>query len=200
MLDLPDYGYVSRRIVPIDPGGVADGSLGGPSDYIDRPGYRYSVQFELPQLPMREARQFETLLEQASRDDASYPWPLDFKPAVTGSSTISGSPWPAVNGANPVGATLAIKNLLPGYPFRQGQPISLVQGAFGYVHRVVDAVVADGTGHATVSLFPLTRVGFVDNDRVEVENPRIRGILSWEGSSQGAYGRRGFTFTITERR
>jgi hypothetical protein len=35
---------------------------------------------------------------------------------------------------------------------------------------------------------------------VEIEHPRIRGTLSWDGSTQPAYGRRGFSFTITERK
>lgn len=192
MIDLPDHGYVNHRIVPLDPGGIVEGSLGGPSEIIDRPGYRYGVQFELPALNSDEARIFQALLEQASRDDVSYPWPLDFNPLPAGT--------PLVNGSTPPGSTIAIDGLVPNYQFKAGQPIAVVLASgIGYIHRITTAVVANTSGQATVSVFPLTRATFADNSVVEVEHPRIRGILSWEGSSQSAVGVRPFTFSISER-
>jgi hypothetical protein len=68
------------------------------------------------------------------------------------------------------------------------------------VHRVSAATVANSSGVVTLPLFPWTRTTFLNNDKIEIERPRIRGTLQWDGSGQGAYGRRGFNFTITERR
>lgn len=194
MIDLPDYGYVSRIITPLDPGGTADGALGGPSDYIDRPGYRYSVQYELPPIPSaKEARQLETLLEQASRDDVSYPWPLDQKSLAAGS--------PVVNGSTSPGAVIPMRGLQPGFAFRIGQPFAVVLAdGTGFVHKATAQVLVGDTGLASVPVFPLTRTTFADGSTVEIELPRIRGILSWQGSTQGASGTRSFTITITERR
>jgi hypothetical protein len=194
MIDLPDYGYVNRTITPIDAGGAVAGSLGGASDYIDRPGYRYAVQFELPAIPSgKEARIFETLLEQGARQDVSYPWPLDQKPIVAGT--------PLINGSTPPGASLPLKGLLPSAIIRVGQPLAVILAdGTGFIHKSTTEVIADSLGHATLTVNPLTRTTFADGLTVEIEHPRIRGILSWQGSSQGGFGRRGFTFTITERR
>lgn len=191
MIDLPDHGYTSVNVQLLDPGGTVAGSLGGPSQTVDRPGVRYSVRFSLPMLNMYDARIFQSLLEQGSRDDVSYPWPLDFAVPAVGA--------PLVNGASATGSVIPVKGLLPGFQFKQGQPLAVISGGYGFIHKAVTPVAADAGGLATVSVFPLTRKAFVDGDVIEVQRPRIRGVLSWDGAAQGAYGRRGFTFGIQER-
>lgn len=192
MIDLPDYGYTSYQMTPIDPAGVIEGSLGGPASIIDRPGYRYAIQFVLPAiLASKDARIFQSLLERGSREDVSYPWPLDIRSPPAGT--------PLVNGASPAGSVIPIKGLASNYQIRQGQPIAVISGGIGFVHKATAAVRADSGGLATLPVFPLTRKGFLDNDVVEVERPRIRGLLSWSGASQEAFGARPFAFTITER-
>lgn len=194
MIDLPDHGYVSRTITPIDPGGAADGTLGGPSDFIDRPGYRYAVRYELPPIRSKdEARIFETLLEQGSREDVSYPWPLDIKSLPMGA--------PLINGSSPPGSVIPLKGLAPGTAIRQGQPMAVILAdGTGFVHKATAQALVGDTGIVTVSVFPWTRTTFADGLTVEIERPRIRGILQWDGSTQGAEGSRPFSFTITERR
>lgn len=194
MIDLPDYGYVSRTITAVQAGGVADGSLGGPSDFIERPGYRYSVQFTLPEIPSaKEARIFESLLEQGSREDVSYPWPLDERSLAAGT--------PLINGSSAPGAVVPVRGLTPGFQFRQGQPFAVVLAdGSGSIHKATAATSEDGFGQATVPVFPWTRTTFADGLTVEIERPRIRGILSWDSSTQGANGTRPFAFTITERK
>lgn len=200
MIDLTDYGYVERRVSIVDAGGAATGSLGGPSDYINRPGTRYAVSYTLPMIPSgKEARLFESLLEQGSRDDVSYPFPLDFSPGAE-VYPAWGAAGPLISGSVAVGAVVNLKALVPGYVIRAGQPLAVIHLGIGYVHKATAQVIADSSGMATVSVNPLTRVAFTDSDTVEIERPRIRGLLSWDGSTQGAYGRRGFSFTITERR
>lgn len=193
MIDLPDYGYVSCQVSPIDPAGVIDGSLGGPSSIIDRPGYRYAVQFTLPSLSTtKDARIFQALLEQGARDDVSYPWPLDSRASPAGT--------PLIDGASPAGSVIPIKGLLPNYQFKHGQPIAVISEGIGFIHKASAATTANGSGAVSLPVFPLTRKGFLNNDVVEVERPRIRGLLSWSGAAQEAFGARPFTFTITERR
>jgi hypothetical protein len=194
MLDLPDHGYIERRIFAVDAGGTADGSLGGASDYINRPGTRYGIQFTLPQIPSaKEARIFEALLEQGSREDVSYPWPLDMRSLAAGA--------PLINGSTPPGASVPLKGLVPGFAMRVGQPFAVVLAdSSGSIHKARSEVIADNAGHATIPIFPWTRTTFADALVVEIEHPRIRGILSWDGSTQPANGRRGFSFTITERK
>jgi hypothetical protein len=194
MLDLPDHGYIECRVFAVDAGGPADGSLGGASDYINRPGTRYGVQFTLPQIASaKDARIFQSLLEQGSREDVSYPWPLDMRSLAAGV--------PLINGSTPPGASVPLKGLVPGFVMRVGQPFAVVLAdGSGSIHKARSEAIADNAGHATVPIFPWTRTTFADALVVEIEHPRIRGILSWDGSTQPAYGRRGFSFTITERK
>lgn len=194
MIDLTDFGYTDYRMNLLDPGGAAEGSLGGPSDIIQRPGIRYAVQYTLPALRSADdARQLQMQLEQGARDDVSYPWPLDIAPGVAGT--------PVVNGSTAPGNSIPIRGLLPNFQFRIGQPIAVVLAdGSGFVHRATAATIANSSGQATVPVFPLTRTTFADASTVEIERPRIRGILSWEGAAQGSFGARPFSFSIAERR
>lgn len=191
MIDLPDFGYTDYQIQPIDPAGVVDGALGGPSDIIDRPGYRYAIQFTLPALSPKDARIFQALLEQGARADVSYPWPLDQKatPAKV----------PLVNGASAAGSVIPIKGLPANYQFRQGQALAVISEGIRFIHKASAATIADSSGNVTLPVFPHTRKSFLNGDVIEVERPRIGGVLSWQGAQQGSFGRRPFTFTITER-
>lgn len=192
MLDLPDHGYLDYQLTKIDPGGTVDGIMGGTSTTIDRPGFRYAITYMLPALGVtKDARIFQMMLEQGSREDVSYPWPLDFRPPPAGT--------PLVNGASPAGAVIPVNGLRANFQFLQGQPIAVISGDFGSVHKVTEATSADGSGAVTLPVFPHTRWAFADNDVVEVEHPRIRGVLTWDGAQQPAYGKRPFSFTITER-
>jgi hypothetical protein len=191
MLDLPDHGYVDYQLTAIDPGGTTEPIFAGEATTIDRPGYRYAITYLLPALPMTEARIFQSLLERGAREDVSYPWPLDFRPPIAGA--------PLVSAASPAGATIPVKGLTANYQFRQGQPFAVVSEGRGFIHKVTAVTSANASGNATLSVFPVTRKAFLLNDVIEVEKPRIRGVLTWQGAQQPAHGARPFTFTITER-
>jgi hypothetical protein len=191
MIDLTDFGYAAYQISAVDPAGVVEGALGGPSDIIDRPGYRYSIQYTLPALSMKDARLFQSLLEQGARDDVSYPWPLDEKALPAGA--------PLVNGASPAGSVVPIKGLPANYQIKQGQPLAVISAGIGFIHKATAPTIANGSGQLTLPVFPFTRKSFANGDTIEIEQPRIRGVLSWNGAQQGANGSRPFTFTITER-
>lgn len=192
MLELPDHGYVGYQLSPIDPGGHANGILGGPTTTIDRPGYRYAVTFTLPSLgTTKDARIFQSLLERGAREDVSYPWPLDVRAAPAGV--------PVVDGASPAGAVIPIRGLVPNYQFKQGQPLAVISGGVRSIHKATTAQAADASGDLTLEVFPLTRRAFADGDTIEVERPRIGGTLAWDGAAQPVYGSRPFSFTITER-
>ncbi|MGJ0508936.1 MAG: hypothetical protein ACR652_17770 [Methylocystis sp.] len=198
MLDLPDHGYVDLSISGIDPGGNTEGILGGTTNTLDRPGYRYSIQFTLPELATeKDARIFQAMLEQGSREDVSYPWPLDVKAVPAGT--------PVVDGASPAGAVIPIRGLVADYQFKLGQPLAVITvdpvtgETMRFIHKAKAAQAADATGAIVLEVFPITRKAFLDGDTIEVEKPRIGGALTWDGGRQGAYGARPFTFSITER-
>lgn len=195
IIDLPDYGYVWRSIQPVNAGGAVPGSLGGPSDYMDRPGYRFSVTYQTRELRSSdEARRFEALLEQGSGNDVSYPWPLDYAPMGVSPTGV-----PLINGASPAGDNIPLKGLVAGFQFRLGQPLAVISGGVGFIHKVRTTTIVPNGGTVVLPVFPDTRVAFINGDLVEVQKPRLRGILTYDGSEQPAYGRRAFRFTITER-
>jgi hypothetical protein len=131
------------------------------------------------------------MLEQGAREDVSYPFPLDFKPAPAGT--------PVVDGASPAGAVIPIRGLVPNYQFKAGQPVAVVSGGGRSIHKATTAQSADATGSIVLDVFPYTRKAFLDGDTIEVERPRIGGPLTWPGVAQSSYGSRPFSFTITER-
>lgn len=194
MIDLPAHGYASYQLFKVDPGGSVEGALGGPSEFVERPGLRYGITFTLPMLTSDAARIFQSMLEQGARDDVSYPWPLDFKvkPGAVGV--------PLIDGASGTGAVIPVRGLTPNYQFKQGQPVAVISAGVGFIHKVTEPTAADAAGDVVLPVFPLTRKAFLDGDEVEVGEPRIRGRLSWDGAEQPAFGRRGFQFSITEKR
>lgn len=192
MLDLPDHGYTDYQLGKIDPGGNVDPILGGEATTIDRPGYRYVLQIAIPAIPSAsDARIFQSLLERGSREDVSYPLPLDFRPGPAGT--------PVVDGSSPAGAVIPIRGLTANYQFKAGQPVAVVSGGVRGVYKATSAQSASAGGNIVLEVFPITRRSFSDGDTVEVEKPRIGGILTWDGASQPSFGSRPFTITIAER-
>jgi hypothetical protein len=192
MIDLPDVGYNQKSSRLIDAGGVVQGSLGGPDDILDRLGVRYALTITTALLSGDTMWEFQALLEQGSRDFVSYPFPLDFRPLSVGTTAQA-------DGSVPPGAALAMAGLPVGYVIHLGQIVSINDG-FGSVHRVTGPVTADATGHAVLPVFPWIRRTIPNATPIEIEKPRIRGTLQWQGPQQGAFAAQSFTFTIQEAR
>jgi hypothetical protein len=112
MIDLTDFGYVSAigcscstRAAPLQ------GTLGGPSDYINRPGARFAVTYQLPESEQQRTMRgsFRRCSSKAGQDDVSYPWPLDYRPPT---ASLAGTfPHMNVSSAAP-GSTVPIGGLI----------------------------------------------------------------------------------------
>lgn len=83
---------------------------------------------------------------------------------------------PVVNGSGQIGAALRIRALRPGYWFRKGQFLSVVNGGVQrFLYRVFQAtqVLPDGT--ITLPLYTLLRRPHPDGSVVEIKEPKIEG-------------------------
>jgi hypothetical protein len=163
----------ARTIVPrlVDFGIVQRPATGGALTYIDRPGMRMAVQFEYPPMRTETARPFISRLLRAKSEGLRIPLPL--------AGVLQGSPGtPLVNGGTSAGTSLLVKGLTPGYQFLEGYWLNVVDaGGIYYLHNVAADVAANGSGLATVSVWPPLRADLVDGNTVVIGAPSIEGLV-----------------------
>lgn len=176
---LPD-GVTTAHAKPMlkDPGFVQRSAGGGASTFIDRPGARFAAEISFPPLRPEKARALVTRLQQARGDGLSLRWPL-----LGAGQGIPGTP--TVDGALAAGTSLPVKGLNPGYAAKEGYWLSIRDAdGVSYLHQVTALVVADGTGDATMAVWPPLRGVFVDGDDIELRAPVIEGLVTsdieWE--------------------
>jgi len=89
-----------------------------------------------------------------------------------------GSPGSSVVVASGSGQTLAVTGLTASYAVQAGQFITLVKSGKRYLHQVVNAVTANGSGAASLTVIPTLRIPLSGGESVEVANPSIEGFLT----------------------
>lgn len=159
----------------LDWGGRLVPPLGGAVQTLNRLGTRWAIDITIPMMRSEpDGRAFAAKLVQAKvngvlmwfRQDG-----LDIGlPALTGT--------PLVNGAAQTGSTLAVKGFRPGYVVREGQFFSILTGGRHYLHMATAITVANGSGLASVPVFPMLRVSPADNAPCHFAKPMIQGSLS----------------------
>lgn len=155
----------------LDPGTNQRGAIGGPTIRLDRAGARYGVSISYAPMRSQTARVFVSRLVRAKSEGVRIPFPLLHQ--------VQGSPGAAlVNGADQAGRTLALKNLTPGYLFKEGSWLS-IEDANGqhYLHNVATATRAAADGTASLPLCELLRRPFDDECSVHVAKPMIEGFV-----------------------
>lgn len=85
---------------------------------------------------------------------------------------------PQVNGGGQTGKTLAIKNLAAGSTIRRGDWFQLGSGATARLHRVVQDATANGSGQATLDIWPRLREAPANNAPITLASPRGRWMLA----------------------
>lgn len=159
----------------IDFGANLRGALGARTVRVDRPGNRFRAAISYPLMKPAEARVFVSRLLRAKSTFVRMPWPL-----LGISQGAPGSP--VVNGAGQAGTAIALRGLAPGFQFQEGFWISILGGGQHYLHNVTNAVAANGSGLATVSIVPALRFPFPDGAVAHVAQPMIDGFVSGEST------------------
>ena len=183
------------RPVLLDFGSVLTPFSGGPSQRVNRLGMRMGAQVSMP--PLRSDAEGMTLVSRLMRartDELLLDCPL-----VDGSWPASGTP--LVRVAVTGGTTLQVKGLPAAYALAEGRFFSVVAtSGRRYCHAVATASTADGSGNATVSVWPPMRASFAVNNVIELDAPKMQGHvvddqLGWDMSLAR---RTSLSFTVHE--
>lgn len=180
MIDLPDYPAPNGATpVYLDKGGITRGGLGAPDQRVNRLGGRFGLAVTMPVLPSAKlGRKWVARLIRAQEEGARMEWPqLDFDVGEPGTVRI--------NGAGQAGSTLAVDGASPGYAFREGQFFSIITGGAHHIYMVTTETLANGSGQASLPIWPPLRVQHADNDLCEFRKPLIEGfvqgdVAQWE--------------------
>jgi len=110
---------------------------------------------------------------------------------------------PLINGADQVGATLAIDGATPSQTgwLKAGDHLQLGSGSTSRLHMVLQDVATDAGGNATIDIWPSLRSSPADNDAVTLISPMTKwrlmsGQIGWEWLP--AHIESGMTFSAIE--
>ena len=177
----------------VDFGGVLTPFLGGPVTSIGRLGTRLALRVLYPPIRGTIARQFQARLLRGLQERVLLPWPLlDLDP---------GSPPNPQIEALSSGTAISLKGLGAGYIYLEGQPISIVHAGRRYMHIITGNGSADGSGEAAIGIYPPSRVTYSVNDTVEIEAPKIEGLVNPGEEHSWGYALEHtmeFAFTVVE--
>lgn len=167
---LIDYGFVQRP------------ALGARATRIDRPGSRFRAEIGFPPMKPDVARVFLERLLAAKREGLRIEYPL-----LGVNQGIPGAP--TVGAAEPTGTELPISGLTPGYAFKKGYWLTLVDdvtagNAAGLGARMLHVcrsnAVADEAGEATITIEPPIRAPLAEGATILLAQPTIEGFLLGE--------------------
>lgn len=173
ILELPTSpGIATAQPRLIEFGMTMQPSTGAPAQFFDRPGTRFALDVTMPPMRAATALPFVSRLLRAKKEGLRLPWPL--------MGAGQGNPGsPQVDGTGATGTTLPLKGLTAGYPFLEGYWLTVIDAAgVRYMHNVAAAAVADGTGKATLTIYPPLRASLANNDTVLVQRPTIEGLVT----------------------
>ena len=132
----------------------------------------------MPPMRMDDVRVFLSRLQQGRTQVLRMAYPL--LGVVQGPALGA----PLVNGGSASGLTLPLRGLRVGAIIREGWWITVMDAAGNrYLHSTTGIVIADGSGHASVPIYPMLRAPLADGATVLLENPTVEGLvtsaLSW---------------------
>lgn len=169
MIELPSKPKPNQ----MTPGMIDRGYIlrGASSLRVDRAGNRWAFNFTYPPMQQDEADTFTAPLARAKRQGVRIYLPVRVPQGIPGAPLVDG----AVTAA---ASSLDVKGLNVGYVARVGFWLTIVDAdGVGYLHRVVETVVADGSGNATLQIEPPLRAPFADGDTVHLGKPFIEGFI-----------------------
>lgn len=145
--------------------------LGGAITYQGRLGDRWSFTFRTPLMPIEpDWRRWSALFDDAERLGGVFDIPQpEFSVGAPGTVLVDAD--------TASGRTVPLKGLTPSYAIKAGQWISFVSDGYRYADRVVEQVIADSTGDATVRIRNLLRAPLSEDDVVELGSPKIEGAV-----------------------
>lgn len=176
-IDLAELKINGDEIAPLEFGGLMPSALGGATERIERMGDRYSWAGSTP--PMRiepDGRRWSARAFRARKVGAIIEiHQPDFNVGAPGT--------PVVGTTTLSGKAIPISGLTPHYAIREGQWLNYYdEDGQRYLDQVVDQVIADADGDATVTIQNLLRVPITVGDPIELARPCIEGWIDGDFS------------------
>lgn len=176
MITLPPQ-FVPSEVVPqlMDFGMLLRPASGAPALRVNRAGSRFAIQVAFPPMLPEKARTLLALMLKAKREGIRIEFPLN--------GLAQGGGAAKVDGGSAAGTWLPLKNMTPGFMFRQGVWLT-AEAADGTrcLHCVAEPVRVSSDGKATLTIEPPLRVALLDDDDVLLAAPTIEGWITSEVS------------------
>jgi hypothetical protein len=191
-IDLTTLEIADCDPMPMNHGGVVRSPLGGGQN-IDRMGSHWAFRFQSIVMDMEpDGRQWSALFDRAERSGGLF--------RIRQPNLDVGSPGsPIIAADTPIGRFLPLAGLTPRYEIRGGQWLSVIVDGQRYLDRVMERVVAEADGTATVEIKYLIRAPMSAGDVVELAVPKIEGsIIGGYGGGWAATRTTSFSFTVEE--
>lgn len=168
---------------------------GGPQTRVLRMGDRFAAEFvTYPALYDGEGRVFLSRLLRGMTDTVLVGVP---EPGMRAQDYGT----PQISTAGAFGQSIQVKGLGAGRVVPEGKFLSIVTGGQRFLYQVTGQVTADGSGNATLPIYPMLRRQPQVNDLVELSAPKMQGYVQgneyqWEVAKSK---RIGFVFSVQER-
>jgi len=194
-LSLPTVtGVAQVRLVARSQVGVATSPFSYKQQVFRNPGQRFEADISLPPMPREIAEQWISFLLRLRGQFGTFL--LGDPVAATPRGSAAATPGtPSVNGASQTGDELIIDGIpASGDDYlKAGDYIQLGTGNQSRLHKVLEDVPLDGSGEATLNLFPALRSSPADDQSVVVSN--AKGVFrlatnetNWDIGEASIYG------------
>lgn len=159
--------YALRRVTGSEPQRSA---VGGVLTPLNRAGDHWAVEVDPGVLCTAAGRELLADIVRGGGERLRAPIP---EPGVA-----KGTPGaPKVKGAGQAGSLLVCDGFTPQYAIAKGWFFTLVTAAGSSAHLVTAQAVADGSGEATLSFWPMLWRAPADNDVLVFVDPYIEGLI-----------------------
>ena len=138
-------------------------------------GESWEADVDMPLMTRAQAAAFRGFLLSLNGREGTFLMgdPVETSPLGTWSS---GSP--QVNGASQTGRSLAIKNLTAGMTIKAGDWLQLGSGSTTELHQVAVDATADGSGLATLDIWPRIRTSPANSAAIVISSTKGRWRLA----------------------
>lgn len=138
-------------------------------------GESWEADIEMPLMTRAQAAAFRGFLLSLNGREGTFLLgdPVETSPL----GTWSGSS-PQVDGASQTGRTLAIKNLTSGMTIKAGDWLQLGSGGTTELHQVAVDATADGSGKATLDIWPRIRTSPANSAVIVISSAKGRWRLA----------------------
>lgn len=194
-LALPTHtGIAQIRLIARDVVGVSTSPFTFAQQIFRHQGQRWEADITLPPMARADAEQWASFLLRLRGQYGTFLLGDPANATPRGSAaTAPGTP--VVNGAGQTGDELTIDGIpTSGSDYlKAGDFIQLGSGATATLHKVLEDVAIDGSGDATLNLWPKIRTAPSDNATVTVSNAKGNFRLSsnetmWDINNASIYG------------